>query len=86
MFLSKVSANGQVTVPAAIRRALRLGPGDKLLFFQNPDGEFVIAKAAASAMTLAAHMGEQGAALAEKSPIQQLIEDIRNSKPSERLM
>lgn len=50
MFLAKVSANGQVAVPAPIRRLLQLGPGDKLLFVQNADGQVVISKAVSSAL------------------------------------
>lgn len=46
MQMSKMSANGQITVPAAIRRVLGVGPGDRVMFSQNPDGEVVIAKAA----------------------------------------
>jgi AbrB family looped-hinge helix DNA binding protein len=40
--LAKVSANGQITVPVEIRRALRLKEGDKMLFFQKGNGEIVV--------------------------------------------
>jgi AbrB family looped-hinge helix DNA binding protein len=42
MNLAKVSANGQITVPVEIRRALRLKEGDKVLFFQKENGEIVV--------------------------------------------
>ncbi len=42
MNLAKVSANGQITVPVEIRRALKLKEGDKVLFHQNANGEIVI--------------------------------------------
>jgi len=42
MDLAKVSANGQITVPVEIRRALKLKEGDKLLFFKNENGEIVV--------------------------------------------
>jgi len=42
MNLAKVSANGQITVPVEIRRALRLKEGDKVLFYQKENGEIVI--------------------------------------------
>ena len=42
MNLSKVSANGQVTVPVEIRKKLNLKKGDKILFFERSDGEVVI--------------------------------------------
>ena len=42
MNLAKVSANGQITVPVEIRRALRLKEGDKILFYQKENGEITV--------------------------------------------
>jgi len=42
MNLAKVSANGQITVPLEVRRALNLKPGDKVLFVQNQEGQITI--------------------------------------------
>ena len=42
MNLARVSANGQITVPMEIRRALRLKEGDKILFFQRENGDILI--------------------------------------------
>ena len=42
MNLAKISANGQITVPVEIRRALKLKEGDKMVFFQKDNGEIVI--------------------------------------------
>ena len=42
MNLAKISANGQITVPVEIRRALKLKEGDKMLFFQKENGEIVV--------------------------------------------
>ena len=42
MNLARVSANGQITVPVEIRRALKLKEGDKMLFFQKDNGEIVV--------------------------------------------
>ena len=42
MNLAKVSANGQITVPVEVRRALKLKEGDKVLFMQKENGEFVV--------------------------------------------
>ena len=50
MNLAKISANGQITVPAEIRRLLGLKSGDKILFFQKPNGEVVINNASAQAI------------------------------------
>lgn len=53
MNLAKVSANGQITVPAEVRRSLHLEPGDKVLFVENANGEVVLAKAGLSALARA---------------------------------
>lgn len=50
MNLAKISANGQITVPVEIRRILGLKAGDKILFFQKPNGEIVINNASAQAI------------------------------------
>ena len=42
MNIAKVSANGQITVPVEIRRLLKLKEGDKVLFFQNKNGDIVV--------------------------------------------
>ena len=42
MNIAKVSANGQITVPVEIRRALKLKEGDKIIFYQRENGEIVI--------------------------------------------
>jgi AbrB family looped-hinge helix DNA binding protein len=42
MNLARVCANGQITVPVEIRRALKLKEGDKMLFFQKENGEIVV--------------------------------------------
>ncbi|MCL2426930.1 MAG: type II toxin-antitoxin system PrlF family antitoxin [Oscillospiraceae bacterium] len=50
MNLAKITAAGQVTVPAEIRRILGLKTGDKILFFQNENGEIVIGNASVNAI------------------------------------
>jgi len=42
MNLAEVSANGQITVPIAIREMLHLKEGDKILFSEKGDGEIVV--------------------------------------------
>jgi len=42
MNLAKLTAAGQITVPAEIRKMLKLKTGDKILFIQNDRGEVVI--------------------------------------------
>lgn len=50
MNLAKISANGQITVPAEIRRLLELKSGDKILFYQKPTGEIIIENASTQAI------------------------------------
>jgi AbrB family looped-hinge helix DNA binding protein len=50
MNLAKVSANGQITVPAEVRNALRLKKGDKVLFLTRDNGEITIRNASEQAL------------------------------------
>jgi len=42
MNISKISINGQITVPIEIRRKLKLAPGHKVLFRINENGTVII--------------------------------------------
>ena len=42
-FAMKISSQGQVTVPAAVREHLGVSPGDQLLFIAADDGEVTLA-------------------------------------------
>jgi len=48
--VARVSANGQITVPVEIRRALRLKQGDKVLFFRKDNGEIVVSNTSSVAL------------------------------------
>jgi len=48
--VARVSANGQITVPVEIRRALRLEQGDKVLFFKKDNGEIVVSNTSSVAL------------------------------------
>lgn len=83
MNLAKISANGQITVPAEIRRLLGLKSGDKILFFQNPNGEVVINNASAQAI----HKAQRAfAGVAEEigvyneDEVQDLVNEVRYGK------
>ncbi|MDD2234903.1 MAG: type II toxin-antitoxin system PrlF family antitoxin [Desulfitobacteriaceae bacterium] len=83
MNLAKISANGQITVPAEIRRLLGLKSGDKILFFQKPNGEVVINNASAQAIYKAQ---EAFAGVAEEigvndeNDVQDLVNEVRYGK------
>lgn len=80
MNLAKISSNGQITVPMEIRRLLGLKPGDKVLFFQNDDGEIVINNASAKAI-FKAQTAFEGAVekmgISDEDDVQALVDEIR---------
>ena len=80
MNLAKISANGQITVPAEIRRKLNLRAGDKLLFFETASGQIVIDNASTTAI-VRAQRAFAGAAdsggISDEANIQKLVDDIR---------
>ena len=83
MNLAKISANGQITVPVEIRRQLGLRSGDKILFFQNQNGEIVISNASAAAIrkAQAAFSGAAEALGASgEEEIQTLVDEARYGK------
>ena len=83
MNLAKVSANGQITVPVEIRRALKLKEGDKLLFFAAREREIVVDNASASAI-LKAQKAFSGVAekmgVKDDTDVQALVDEVRYRK------
>ena len=80
MNLAKISANGQITVPAEIRKQLNLKSGDKILFFRNQSGDIVISNASAQALQRA-QAAFAGAAeemgVADEQGVQALVDEGR---------
>lgn len=37
-----VTSKGQITIPVAVREALKLKPGEKVKFFAGENGEFIV--------------------------------------------
>jgi AbrB family looped-hinge helix DNA binding protein len=83
MNLARVSANGQITVPVEIRRALKLKDGDKILFLKRDNGEYSIGNASALALQ-DAQKAFSGVAETLGNPteddIQSLVDDVRSKK------
>lgn len=80
MNLAKVSSNGQITVPAEIRRMLNLKSGDKILFFQKQDGEIVVSNASADAIrrAQAAFIGAaEKMGIRNEDDVQAVIDEVR---------
>ena len=83
MNLVKLSANGQITVPAEIRKLLDLKSGDKILLYQNKSGEIVLDNASANALNkvqnamagVAERLG-----LRDEDDVQKLVDEVRYGK------
>jgi AbrB family looped-hinge helix DNA binding protein len=83
MNLAKISANGQITVPAEIRRLLGLKSGDKILFLENSSGEIVINNASSHAIYKAQKAFEGVAeqmGVSNEDDVQALINEVRYGK------
>ena len=83
MNLAKISSNGQITVPVEIRRLLGLKSGDKILFFQNKDGDVVINNASAKAIykAQAAFAGiAEELGVQNEDDVQKLVDEIRHGR------
>lgn len=83
MNLAKISANGQITVPIEIRRLLGLKSGDKILFFQKPDGEVVMSNASSQAIRKAQIAFADAAetmGITSENDIQALVNKVRYGK------
>lgn len=83
MNLAKISANGQITIPIEVRRMLGLKSGDKVLFFQKPDGEIVLSNASAIAIRKA-QGAFSGAAeelgVSNEEDVQAMVDELRYGK------
>ena len=83
MNLAKISSNGQITVPAEIRRLLGLKSGDKILFIQNNSGDIVLYNASANAIKKA-QAAFSGAAkdmgLNSDEDVQALVDEMRHGE------
>ena len=43
--IAKITAKGQTTLPAAVRADLGVGPGDRVEYIRQPDGQYMLRKA-----------------------------------------
>jgi len=80
MNLVRLSANGQITVPAEIRKLLNLKPGDKILLYQNKLGEVVLNNASANALYKVQNAMDGVAerlGLRNEDDVQKLVDEVR---------
>lgn len=87
MNLARVSQNGQLTVPIEIRRQLGLKAGDKILFFQDGNGEIVLSNASANAL-MKAQNAFSGLAerlgIKDEDDVQALVDSVHHAGNSEK--
>lgn len=83
MDVATISANGQITLPADVRKRLQLGPGDKVVFVENEKGDIVVVRPAVAAL-LEAQRAFQGAAdvagVRSEDDVQALVDEARASR------
>ena len=80
MNLVRLSANGQITVPAEIRKLLGLKSGDKILLYQNDSGEIVLGNASANALFKVQNAMEGVAerlGVYNEDDVQKLVDEVR---------
>ncbi|MDR1442750.1 MAG: AbrB/MazE/SpoVT family DNA-binding domain-containing protein [Bifidobacteriaceae bacterium] len=80
MDVALVSANGQITVPASVRRELHLVPGDKIAFVKNEFGDITVVKPLAAALVEAQRAFSRAAAeagLDSPTDVDQLVAEVR---------
>ena len=83
MDVATISANGQITLPADVRRRLQLGPGDKVVFVENEAGDIVVVRAAVAAL-LEAQRAFRGAAAEAGIQSEQDLDEFVSRVRSER--
>ena len=87
MDVATISANGQITVPAGVRRELRLAPGDKLAFVKNELGDITVVKPVAAAL-IEAQRAFSGAAaeagIKSEEQVDRVIAEVRAERRARR--
>lgn len=87
MDAATVSANGQITVPAGVRRELRLAPGDKVAFVKNELGDITVVKPVAAAL-MEAQRAFSGAAdeagIESEEQVDRVVAEVRAKRRARR--
>ena len=73
---SKLTSKNQVTLPAAVRRALGVGPGDRLSYELRDDGQIYLRKDASSLSDLSGIV-ESGVSLNDDE-LRHALDDARD--------
>ncbi len=81
MELAKVTSKGQITIPADIRKRLRLRPGDKVLFLED-EGRVMLENSSLVALsTIQQAMSDQArkTGVSTEDEVVDLVKEIRSS-------
>ena len=76
---SKVTSKGQITLPAALRRHLAIGPGDRLAFDIGEDGTVTVRKSTVSIRDLRGIVPYDGPPLTDED-LDRLIDKAREQR------
>ena len=83
MDVATISRNGQITLPADVRSRLNVGPGDKVVFIENEQGDTVLVRPNVTAL-LRAQRAFAGAAaqasLETEDDVDALVADVRTQR------
>jgi len=85
MDVATISRNGQITLPADVRARLSLGPGDKVVFVENEQGDTVLVRPNVTAL-LRAQRAFAGAVaqagLETEADLDAMVADVRRTRNS----
>lgn len=87
MDVATISANGQITLPADVRRRLGLGPGDKVVFIENEEGDTVVVRPSVAALLEAQRAFAGGAeelGVDTEDDVQQIVDEARYRRRAKR--
>jgi len=86
MEIAKVTSNGQITIPADIRRRMNIKDGDKMLFLESNDGVLMLNSSTIALKQLQKDMeGEaEKAGLFTEDDVVRLCREVRNELSGKR--
>lgn len=85
MDVATISTNGQITVPADVRRELQLAPGDKIAFVKNEYGDITVVKPLAAALIEAQRAfagAAEAAGIESEEQLDRVVADVRAERRS----
>jgi AbrB family looped-hinge helix DNA binding protein len=86
MDVAKVTSNGQITIPADIRRRLHIKDGDKVLFLESDEGVVMLNSSMVALKQLQSNMDGEAemAGLLSEDDVVALCREVRQTLNEER--